>query len=269
MKTIIVVCLTLTLGATMAGLAQTARGGGGGVPIEARIAKGMPYSAEISSESIQTLADGNRIVRHSSGRVYRDTEGRVRRETDDTAAGPASVTISEVTISDPVAGKSFTLNPAARTVREMPSALADIAVRLNGLAVSAVQANIGWVIQPGVTPVEFQVAGGRGRGSNSAVEEKLPDRFIEGVVATGVRRTTTIEKGAIGNDLPITIVSEEWTSPDLQVLVLTDLNDPRAGHSTYKLLHITRGEPDPALFQVPADYTLVPAGGARGRGRGQ
>jgi hypothetical protein len=46
------------------------------------------------------------------------------------------------------------------------------------------------------------------------VEEKLPERFIEGVVATGVRRTTTIEKGAIGNDLPITIVSEEWTSPE-------------------------------------------------------
>jgi hypothetical protein len=266
MKTIIVVSLALTLGATMAGRAQTGRGGGGGggVPVEARVAKGMPYSAEISSESIQTLADGNRIVRHSSGHVYRDTEGRVRRETDDNAAGSASVIIS-----DPVAGKSFTLNPAAKTVRESPSVLADMAVRLNGLAVSAFQANTGWVIQPGVTPVEFQPAGGRGRGSNSALEEKLPDRFIEGVVATGVRRTTTIEKGAIGNDLPITIVSEEWTSPDLQVLVLTDLTDPRAGHSTYRLLHITRGEPDPTLFQLPADYTLVPVGGARGRGRGQ
>jgi hypothetical protein len=41
---------------------------------------------------------------------------------------------------------------------------------------------------------------------------------------------------------------------------MTDLNDPRAGHSTYRLLHITRGEPDPALFQVPADYTLMPVG---------
>jgi hypothetical protein len=266
MKAIIVVCLALTLGATMASRAQTARGGGGGggVPVEARVAKGMPYSAEVSSESIQTLADGNRIVRRSSGRVYRDTEGRVRRETADTGAGPASVTIS-----DPVAGKSFTLNPAAKTARETPSVLGAMEVRLNGLAVSVLQANTGWVIQPGVPLVESQPAGGRGRGSNSAVEEKLPERFIEGVVATGVRRTTTIEKGAIGNDLPITIVSEEWTAPDLQVLVQTDLNDPRTGHSTYKLLHITRGEPDPALFQVPADYTLVPVGGARGRGRGQ
>jgi len=266
MKTIIVVCLALTLGATMAGRAQTARGGGAGagLTLEARVARGMPYSAEISNESIQMLADGNRIVRHSSGRVYRDSEGRVRRETEDPAAGPASVTIS-----DPVAGKSFTLNPATKTARETPAVLADMLVRLNGLEVAAAQANAGWVIRPGGAPAEAPGAGGRGRGGNRTVEDKLPDRFIEGVVATGVRRTTTIEKGAIGNDLPITIVSEEWTSPDLQVLVLTDLNDPRAGHSTYKLLHIARGEPDPALFQVPADYTLVAGGGARGRGRGQ
>src|SRR5262245_53210001 len=144
MKTIIVVCLALTLGATMAGRAQTARAGGeaAGLTLEARVARGMPYSAEISNESIQTLADGNRIVRRSNGRVYRDTEGRVRRETEDTAAGPASVSIS-----DPVAGKSFTLNPATKTARETPAVLADMTLRLNTLAVSVAQGNAGWVLR--------------------------------------------------------------------------------------------------------------------------
>src|SRR5262249_35753613 len=40
-------------------------------PLELRVVKGMPYSAEIVTESIQTLSDGNRIVQRSTSRVYR------------------------------------------------------------------------------------------------------------------------------------------------------------------------------------------------------
>ena len=36
--------------------------------------KGAPYSAEAVNETIQTLADGNRIVQHSSAMQYRDSE---------------------------------------------------------------------------------------------------------------------------------------------------------------------------------------------------
>ena len=102
--------------------------------------------------------------------------------------------------------------------------------------------------------------------------------MIENVLASGVRRTTTIDKGVIGNEQPIKIVSEEWTSPELQVLVMTDHSDPRTGHSTYRLLNIRRLDPDPSLFQVPADYTIqrpgvrggvpgVRVGGPGGRGQ--
>src|ERR1051326_1645363 len=42
--------------------------------------KGAPYSAEAVNESIQTLADGNRIVQRSSSMQYRDNDGRERRE---------------------------------------------------------------------------------------------------------------------------------------------------------------------------------------------
>ena len=45
-----------------------------------RIVKGAPFSAEAVSESIQILADGNRIIRRSGNRMYRDSEGRFRRE---------------------------------------------------------------------------------------------------------------------------------------------------------------------------------------------
>lgn len=42
--------------------------------------KNSPFSAEAISESIQTLADGNRIVRTSTSKLYRNSEGRFRQE---------------------------------------------------------------------------------------------------------------------------------------------------------------------------------------------
>src|ERR1035437_8403455 len=42
--------------------------------------KGEPFSAEAISETVQMLADGNKIVRRTTTRLYRDSEGRYRRE---------------------------------------------------------------------------------------------------------------------------------------------------------------------------------------------
>jgi len=97
-------------------------------------------------------------------------------------------------------------------------------------------------------------------GGEESVEDRLPDRLIGGVVASGTRRTTTIAAGAIGNEQPIKIISEEWFSPELQILVMTEHSDPRTGRSTYQLSDINRNEPDPSLFQIPADYTVRRSG---------
>jgi hypothetical protein len=86
--------------------------------------------------------------------------------------------------------------------------------------------------------------------------EKLEARNVEGVQAEGTRITTTIPAGDIGNEQPIQIVNESWYSPELQVVVMTRHSDPRFGETTYRLTNIQRGEPSPALFQVPSDYTL-------------
>ncbi len=63
-----------------------------------------------------------------------------------------------------------------------------------------------------------------------------------------------IAAGKIGNDRPISIVTEVWTSPELQTVVLSKRNDPRMGERTVKLTNIQRGEPDASLFTVPADF---------------
>ena len=95
------------------------------------------------------------------------------------------------------------------------------------------------------------------------MEETLAPRTLEGVGVAGRRLKTTIAAGAIGNEWPLTITSEEWTSPELQILVLTDRKDPWLGDSTYRLMHISRNEPAASLFQVPSDYTIKETGISR------
>ena len=210
--------------------------------------KGAPYSADTISENTQTLADGNRIARKVTGRVYRDSEGRIRRE-EDHADGTAAISIF-----DPVANVSYRLEP---------------------------QAHVAWKSAPEVgfsimTKVEEANAGERGSGRvtlgsenpsgrvsvavRTGPEPPLEKKTIEGIPVEGHKTTTTIPAGRIGNDLPITITSEEWRSPDLQVLILTRYSDPRMGESTYRLTNVVRAEPDPSLFQVPPGYTIRESG---------
>ncbi len=77
------------------------------VPLETKFVKDAPYSAEIVTESIQVLGDGNRIVHRTTGRVYRDSQGRTRREEDIEPGRSGSISIS-----DPVARDRVLARPA-------------------------------------------------------------------------------------------------------------------------------------------------------------
>jgi hypothetical protein len=93
-------------------------------------------------------------------------------------------------------------------------------------------------------------------GEAEVNQEQLGTQTIEGVAAEGTRVTFTIPAGKIGNERPIVTVNERWYSPELQTVVLTKNSDPRMGETTYRLTNINRSEPDPSLFQVPADYRV-------------
>jgi len=228
--------------------------------IESETVKGAPYSAEVVNESVQVLPDGNRIVHRSTQRVYRDSDGRTRRESD-TPSG-----VVEINISDPLLGKSWGLNADRRIAIERPRTAAltgtinfsgeleKLSVILNGqLASFVARGGSNGIVLNGV--------------NEPAVEEKLTPKTIEGLRVDGIRRTTTIPAGTIGNERAIVVTSDQWTSPDLKVLVLSESSDPRTGTSTYKLVNVKRGDPPAALFQVPADYTVqtAPLGGRGGR----
>lgn len=253
-----------------------------------------PYSGEAVTEVVQSLADGNRIQRTSRAAVARDRAGRTRRELGLSVIGQAVGGASgeprtQVQIHDPQANAIYLLDAATHTAHRLPAprlSLMGPGDNGPGRRTAAVVGGPGGVGAPGGGTIEDQTfdvrlpgapgdAGAavffRRRTSGDAPGmsvESLGHRMIEGVDAEGTRSTMTIAAGRIGNELPITVVSERWFSPELKVLVLSRQTDPRFGETTYRLTNISRADPPPDLFQVPGDYKLVgPAfdlGGAAG-----
>jgi len=220
-----------------------------------KVVKGAPYSAQASTETVQTLADGNRIVRKSGGVVYRDGEGRTRTEQQLGAIGPFGASgdpPQTIFINDPVAGVNYVLDLRNHSARRMgmrppPSP----PVEIQGGEPRRVR-------PPRQAPsvIEWSETRGAHKPSDNVKTESLGKHEVEGVEAEGTRTTHTIAAGEIGNELPILITAERWYSPDLQVVVMSRHSDPRFGETTYRLTNINRGEPSPSLFAPPADFTI-------------
>jgi hypothetical protein len=227
-----------------------------------KTARDAPYSAEATTEFVQLLQDGNRIARKTVVRIARDSEGRVRRE----HLAADGVSVDSVTISDPVSRSSVMLDPKTRTVHgqgnriSYESRSANVtamrdAERKKAAEIEAGGRAVSPIPLPSTAPVSLPRTAHPERKDENVTRQDLGQKTIEGITARGTRTTTVLPAGLIGNDQPIRIVSEEWFSPDLQVLVLTRHSDPRSGETTYSLSHIVRGEPDRSLFEVPPDYT--------------
>jgi hypothetical protein len=90
--------------------------------------------------------------------------------------------------------------------------------------------------------------------------DHLEGKQIAGVAAAGRRVTRTRPPGTIGNDKTIVSVSERWVSPELKIVLATSMDDPREQRRS-DVTQLARIEPDAALFQVPADYTVNEAEG--------
>ena len=266
----------------------------GGTAIIERSVKSVPFSAEAVNESVQALADGNRITRTWSYKIYRNSDGRMRREVSGqgSAFGGALFAEPAVTIMDPGAGFRYQIDKESKTARtmvltapeggqhqltivngiddkvkaELEAARAGLVTAQQGLESARVAAVD--KMKTELMAVEQAVAAGTGigvttiapmavpSGKGDSRTEQLGVQNIEGVEAEGTRTITTIPAGAIGNERSIEIVYERWFSKELQQVVYSKRSDPRFGEQTYRLTNINRSEPDPSLFSVPNGYRL-------------
>jgi hypothetical protein len=219
--------------------------------VRGKTVAGAPFTASFSSQTTQTLADGNEIQRTTTGSLARDSQGRTRRDMTLPAIGPWAASgkpAPQMTfINDPVAGARYMLDANRKVANKM-----------------------------GVHDHSSGTPGANGKGAHggafAAERQKettttsLGTQTINGVSAEGTRVTRTIPAGEIGNQKPIVITVEKWYSPDLQETVMIKRSDPRMGNTVFQLTNVQRAEPAATLFQVPADYTVKQGGPGGPRG---
>jgi hypothetical protein len=203
--------------------------------VEGCAVRGVPYSAERVTDTVKVLADGNRIVQHSTEKLYRDSDGRTRVESEWNGK-------PLVQIQDPVGGMSYRLYPDTKTGYRMA-----IAAPTGPAASAAGTAKVAEQLAPAMNA---DVAG------TTALSRSLGTKQIEGVTATGTHTTVTVPAGAAGNVKPMTSTMEMWMARDLWIPLETRLNNPFNGDSTMRVRNLSRLEPPTALFAVPADYTV-------------
>jgi hypothetical protein len=250
-----------------------------GTPVQ-----GAPYSATITNESVQTLADGNRIVQTSTGTVARDSLGRTRHDATLPAIGNLSAAEAPhlVFIQDPVAQTSYTLNLMDKTAQKNPtppSGPGNVAIeggsntvyiQTGTLGAAAGGGSVGGVMMSGPVTSGAMAGSSLPPPPSITIQKMLPpgdpaqvttedlgSQTMEGIIVNGVRTTHTIPAGQMGNEKPIVIVTEVWTSPDLKTIVSSKRSDPRMGEQTFRLTNLVRAEPDASLFTIPPDFKIV------------
>jgi hypothetical protein len=200
---------------------------------ETPMLSGHPYSA--TARTVMLSPDGAHVDSSRSEKIYRDDLGRTRREIN---GG------KNIAIIDPVAGIAYDLNAETKTAIKRtltPAAFAD-RTKVSGQSLLEL--------------VTFQ---SRNR-QNIAVKD-LGTQAVSGVAASGVRTTSTVSAGAVGNDRDLVTTIDRWVSNDLRVMLKSVVTEPQSGTTTYELTDLALGSPDASLFQVPDGYTVKePAG---------
>jgi hypothetical protein len=191
-----------------------------------------PFSAFEEVQWQATFAPGNLMMQQRRATLYRDSLGRVRIE----RWNDSSVSGTMITIRDPTAGYFYELNPTTRQGFRTPVDITSVAALPHGSPGPPLQTN-------DANSLEVQTT-------------DLGTQLVSGVSATGTRTIVTGAAGVAGRDQPLQIVREEWVSPDLHLTVLVTVSGPDGVQSTTRLTSLVRGEPDPALFRVPAGYLI-------------
>jgi hypothetical protein len=199
---------------------------------EARLARAiadLPYSGDRTSERI--LSDGTHMSQ-SIVREFRDSAGRTREE--HSGQGFGSMTITEIV--DPDAGIDWILDPANQVVHRLVLHLESRPGRRDL-----------YPCEPAGSPTSQTMANG-----NVATSQQLGSQMMEGIQACGRRTNMTQKDGTPG------ITTEMWTSRgDIGGILLNKSSDLTGGNNVWQLVNVQFGEPNPGLFEPPAQFKVV------------
>jgi hypothetical protein len=107
---------------------------------------------------------------------------------------------------------------------------------------------------PALTPgSNLPTADGRPAGAAGTTKtESLGTKEIAGVQVAGLRTIHTNPPNG-PDDKPFVSTVETWSSPELKVVVMTEVRTSNGDHHVTRLENIVRTEPSATLFRVPSD----------------
>jgi len=197
-----------------------------------------PFTATLATETVKYAADGATMTAVNQRRIARDTKGRVYEERWWLVPknGRIKSKMNWIQIADP---KQLTLYNCSTEKKICDLLVFDPTHALEAL-VSGQKTRLG----------------SRTDRDRTVTWEDLGHRNIAGVETVGTRETTVMFSGTMGNDQPLTFVSEYWHSQNLGINLSSVKTSPFFGKQTFTITDLTSGEPDPQLFELPAGYKV-------------
>jgi len=195
-----------------------------------------PFTATLSTEWVKYAADGATITLANERHIARDAQGRVYEERWILVPknGNVKSEMNWIQIADPKQRTLYNCSPQRHICNLLVYDPAD------DLSAAAPRTS----------------ATGQQRSAGNSSWEDLGERNVAGVDTVGRRVTTTIEAGAIGNDQPLTTMSESWHSNELGINLLSIRSDPMFGKQTFTITEITAAEPDAQMFELPQGFKI-------------
>jgi hypothetical protein len=196
-----------------------------------------PFTATLATEATKYAADGATMTFVNERRIARDAQGRIYEERWLLVpkGGNIKSSMNWMQLADP---KQHTLYNCSPMKHVCELRVYDPASDLSAAA-----------LHPGSSR-------SLPHGDGNVAWEDLGNRNILGVDTVGVRETTTINAGTMGNDQPLSSSSEYWHSPQLGINLLSVRTSPFFGRQTFTITELNASEPDPQLFQLPAGYKV-------------
>jgi hypothetical protein len=193
-----------------------------------------PLLAVVNTQSSEILKDGTTLNRKTMSAIARDRQGRIFNERR------ALVPVSE-TVTPPILSIHI-YDPQTRTNTFIDP-----------------QQQVAWQSTLNRPPAAMPPLATSSAATPYVKEEDLGTRKMEGVEVHGVRDIQTIPAEANGGK-EVTVVDEHWYSEDLRLNMLSIHKDPRTGEQTTTVTQVDRSEPDPAIFEIPSGYKILPRG---------
>jgi hypothetical protein len=196
-----------------------------------------PFTATLATEVVKYAADGAAMTFVNERRIARDPQGRVYQERWFLVprGGRVKSSMNWIQIADPNQRTLYSCG----TERHICDLL--VYDPTNGL--SALSPRKG---SSGPLP----------EGGGDVAWEDRGKRNIAGIETVGTRETTTADAGTIGNDQPLTHMSEYWHSEQLGINLLSVRSSPFFGKQTFIIIELTAAEPDPQLFELPIGFKV-------------